>query len=278
MNLTVLVDNNTLIDRYFLAEPAVSYFIETEGLKILFDVGYSDVFYKNAVKLNINLKQLDYLIISHGHLDHIWGLKFLMDIYPETSDKKELLKPELIAHPYALFPKLINDEYIGCNLKKVEISRSFNLNLQKAPIWITDKLVFLGEIERKNHFEAKYPIGKFIEDDVAKDDYLLDDSALVYKSKKGLIIITGCSHAGICNIIEYAKIICKETQIADIIGGFHLLDPNKEDLKYIVDYFKQNQACIKQIHPCHCTNLSSKIALSKCIPLKEVVVGLELKY
>ncbi len=72
MRLTVLVDNNTFIDQYLLGEPAVSYYIEAENKKILFDVGYSDVFLQNAAKLGIDLTQLDMLVFSHGHLDHTW--------------------------------------------------------------------------------------------------------------------------------------------------------------------------------------------------------------
>ena len=65
MELTVLVDNNTLIDRYFYGEPGVSYFIEDEGERILFDVGYSDVFIKNAQKMNIDLLNVGFLVLSH---------------------------------------------------------------------------------------------------------------------------------------------------------------------------------------------------------------------
>lgn len=276
MDLTVLVDNNTFIDDYFLAEPAVSYYLETEGLKILFDVGYSEVFYKNALKLNINLKQLDYVVISHGHLDHIWGLEFLKNIYSKQSNRREFIKPKFIAHPYALLPKLIDNEHIGCKLSREQISETFKLQLTKTPVWLTENLVFLGEIERQNHFEGKYPLGKFMKDGVLQDDYLMDDSALVYKAKEGLVIITGCSHAGIGNIIAYAKKICKTTKIVDIIGGFHLLEPKQQDLEELVNYFSLEN--IRQIHPCHCTDLSSKIALSKCMSLKEVGVGLKISY
>jgi len=68
VKLTVLLDNNTFIDRYFLGEPGVSYFIEADGQKVLFDVGYSDAFIRNALKLNINLLDVDIIVLSHGHL------------------------------------------------------------------------------------------------------------------------------------------------------------------------------------------------------------------
>ena len=81
MKLTVLMDNNTLIDRYFLAEPGVSYLVEVDGKRILFDVGYSDAFITNARKLAIDLLDVDFVVLSHAHLDHTWGLIPLIRLY-----------------------------------------------------------------------------------------------------------------------------------------------------------------------------------------------------
>ena len=67
MKLVVLVDNNTLNDKYYIGEPAVSYYIEVDGKKVLFDTGYSDVFIRNARKMNINVDNIDAIAISHGH-------------------------------------------------------------------------------------------------------------------------------------------------------------------------------------------------------------------
>ena len=78
MKLTVLVDNNTLIDRYFLAEPGLSFLIEDGDTVVLFDTGYSDIFLKNAWKIGLSLTNIDYLVLSHGHLDHTWGLEPLI--------------------------------------------------------------------------------------------------------------------------------------------------------------------------------------------------------
>ena len=278
MELTVLVDNNTLIDRYFYGEPGVSYFIEDEGKRILFDVGYSDVFIKNAQKMNIDLLNVDFLVLSHGHLDHTWGLVPLIKLYTEAIiEKINHKKPTLVAHPLTFLTKKINGlNEIGSVISEEKLSRHFNIKLSKDPVWLTEKLVFLGEIERKNDFEAKRSIGKIVKDNFENDDYLIDDSALVYKSSIGLVIITSCSHAGICNIVEYAKKICEEDNIIDIIGGFHLLNPSKEQLQGTLEYMKKLEP--DEVHACHCTDLNSKIALSKVINLREVGVGLKLEY
>jgi 7,8-dihydropterin-6-yl-methyl-4-(beta-D-ribofuranosyl)aminobenzene 5'-phosphate synthase len=277
MKLKVLIDNNTLIDRYFIAEPGVSYYIEDDETKILFDVGYSDAFIKNAYKMDIDLTNLDYLIISHGHLDHTWGLMPLTNFYTERIfENLEFKKPKLVAHELAFNSKKDNNIEIGSLVDKNILKSFFSLKLSNKPLWINSKIVFLGEIERTNDFENKTPIGKYNDNGIMKNDYLLDDSAIAYKTDDGLVIITGCSHAGICNIIEYAKKVCNDDRIIDVIGGFHLLHPEEEVMNKTLDYFKKQK--INEIHACHCTDLDAKIKLSKVVKLKEVGVGLELNY
>jgi 7,8-dihydropterin-6-yl-methyl-4-(beta-D-ribofuranosyl)aminobenzene 5'-phosphate synthase len=278
VKLTVLVDNNTLIDRYFYGEPGVSYFIEDEGKRILFDVGYSDVFIRNAQKMNINLLDIDFMVLSHGHLDHTWGLNPLIRLYTEAIiEEIDHKKPTLIAHPLTLLTKALNGlEEIGSTISEEKLSKHFQIKLSQEPVWLTKRLVFLGEIGRENDFEAKKPIGKVVKDDLEEDDYLMDDSVLVYRSLRGLVIITGCSHAGICNIVEYAKEICEDDRIVDIVGGLHLLNPPEEQLRGTLEYMKALQPT--EVHACHCTDLDSKIALSKIVNLKEVGVGLVLEY
>jgi 7,8-dihydropterin-6-yl-methyl-4-(beta-D-ribofuranosyl)aminobenzene 5'-phosphate synthase len=222
MKLTVLVDNHTLIDRYFLGEAGVSYFIEDGEYRVLFDVGYSDVFIANARKINIDLLQMDHLVLSHGHLDHTWGLEPLIKLYTEAAvEGAPRRRPRLTAHPLVFAPKLLEGVGdIGMNIPETMLARHFELQLSRQPQWLTDRLVFLGEIERQNDFEAQHPLGRVVIDGREQDDFLLDDSALAYRSAKGLVVITGCSHAGICNIVEQAREICREERVVDIIGGF----------------------------------------------------------
>lgn len=279
MKLTVLVDNNTLIDRYFLAEPGVSYFIQDGDRQVLFDVGYSDVFIRNAHKMaHINLLDVDTVVLSHNHLDHTWGLVPLIALYTEAIiegiDHKQ---PTLVAHPATFMPRTLGDlGEIGSIVSQAELSRHFDLKLSKDPVWLTDRLVFLGEIERRNDFEARQAIGQVVTDGARRADYVMDDSALAYKSPRGLVVITGCSHAGICNIVEHAKKVCGDDRVVDIVGGFHLLEPSEEQLQGTLRYMKELQPA--QVHACHCTDLNSKIALSRVVNLEEVGVGLELEY
>lgn len=265
MKLKVLEDNNTFINMYYLGEPAVSYYIEDGNDTILFDVGYSNAFIKNAEKMNIDLSRVNKLVISHGHNDHTGGLKYFFE---------KIRNIELISHPECFNYKENNTGlYIGASLTKDELSKVCTLNMSKEPIKISEHIIYLGEIPQLNSFELRYTIGKTIINGEKIDDCIKDDSAIVYKSEKGLFIITGCSHSGICNIIEYAKRVCDEQKIYGVIGGFHLLN-NDERLQNTIKYFKDNN--IQLLYPCHCVSLEAKIEIAKKIKINEVGVGLEL--
>jgi len=276
MKITVLVDNNTLIDRYFLAEPGLSLLIEDDETTVLFDTGYSDIFLKNAFKMGKDLTNLDYLVLSHNHLDHTWGLDPLIKYFTELQiEQRPFKRPTLVAHPEIFVsvnaPGLGE---VGCLFSEEKLAKHFPLQLSVKPKALSSKLTFLGEIPRRNDFETNLTFGR--KEGAAEDDQVIDDSALVYHSREGLIIITGCSHAGICNIIEYAKDVCGDHRVVDIIGGFHLLNPPAHQLEGTLSYLAALQP--KAVHACHCTDLPAKIALSRVIPLQEVGVGLSLRY
>lgn len=180
-------------------------------------------------------------------------------------------------HPHALVPKKDNQlGNIGMMLPQSELEYHFHVVTSKEPINITERLVFLGEIERQNDFEKIKKFRILNHDGVDEEDKLLDDTALVYKSNEGLVIITGCSHSGICNICNYAKKVCGDDRIVDIIGGFHLQNPSEERLLKTLQSLKEMN--IKRMHPCHCTDLKSKIFLGQEIEIREVGSGTVLEY
>lgn len=130
---------------------------------------------------------------------------------------------------------------IGCHLSVEELFRHGNVLLTPASLWLTENLVFLGEIERRFEFErAPPPCGYvYTPPDGIRDDTVLDDTALACKTAEGLVIVTGCSHSGICSIVEQAREVCNEDRVADVIGGFHLLDAPPEQIEGILDYFAE---------------------------------------
>lgn len=318
MKIVILVDNNTFINKYYYGEPAASYYIEDGELRMLFDVGYSDIFMRNADKMHIDLNSVNKVIISQGHDDHAGGLKYFL------SQKRPV---EVIAHPDSFNYKVDKEQNsIGMPLSEVEIEQRSKLTLSKSPIWLNDKVVFLGEIPLSNDFELRYTIGKVYfdasglddlddsdEEDIdaesipqysynyklgktriydkrdvytyataesrfingkTVDDEVKEDSAIVYKGKDGLFIITGCSHSGICNIIEYAKQVCNDERVYGVLGGFHLLE-NDRRLHRTIEYLERSQ--IPLLYPCHCVSLESKIEMAKRMSIREVGVGMTLE-
>lgn len=237
MKLTVLTENTA--GSVFGAEHGLSYFIEYDGINILFDTGHSGLFLKNAEKLKIDVaKKADLIVLSHGHWDHGDGLRFI-------SGKT------LITHPDAFIKRFRKNgkNNIGLTLNKEELETKFNLLTSRESHFITDKIIFLGEIPRLNSFEAKTTS---FEDEKGKEDFVIDDSALAVIKNNQLIIVSGCAHSGICNICEYAKKVTGINEIDTVIGGFHLKHNNLQTKKTI-EYLKK--ATISQIIPSHCTEL-----------------------
>ena len=225
MKITILTENVVGYNgaKVCLAEWGFSAFVEVRGLNILFDTGHTDVYKKNAKHLDVNLDAVDFVVLSHHHWDHTGGLRF-----HDFKDKKKL-----IAHPETV-GKLPKEE-------AAKIRNEFEIIYSTKPYKFADGMYFLGEIPRKNDFEE----GKY------KDDDMLDDTAIAIKTAKGAVLITGCSHAGICNICEYAKEVTGEDLYA-VIGGFHLFDDNKEVVDRTIEYFKQEK--VEHLMPMHCVD------------------------
>ncbi len=221
-------------------EHGLSLYIEALNKKILMDVGQSNIFLQNAEKLNIDISSIDYLVLSHGHHDHGKGLKNL-----ENTGLPFYCHPECFI---SRFRKRDTSFYAGIGTTQEELSKKFDVTLSKESLKISDGIYFLGEIERKNNFEAKTtPL--VLED--GKDDWIYDDSGIAIVENNELIVVSGCAHSGICNTIEYAKKVTGANKVKAVIGGFHLKEINDATNKTI-DYFKKEK--IEYIFMGHCTS------------------------
>jgi 7,8-dihydropterin-6-yl-methyl-4-(beta-D-ribofuranosyl)aminobenzene 5'-phosphate synthase len=280
LRVRVLVDNATLTDRFFRGEPGLSLYIETDSRKVLFDAGYSGLFIENAWKMGIDLLQIDQVVLSHGHIDHTGGLPDLIRLFLEAKvEGYPHRKPRFLVHPYCLYPRPLERLVdIGSLIPYDRLSHYFTVETSRAPVWIARDLVYLGEIKRSAQGTPKDEDRKrkILLPSGTCEDPLLDDTALACRLPEGLVVITGCSHSGIENIVETAKRICGDDRILDIIGGLHLLGPTPAELSATVAYLKK--AGVRALHPCHCTSLAAKTALAQALPVHEVGVGLKLEY
>lgn len=267
LRITVLVDNNTYIDRYYLGEPAFSCWLEDGEERILFDTGNSDILLQNAAALGIGLGGMTKLVLSHGHNDHTRGLRFLREA-------GLLQNAELVAHPMCLAPKRWNGEEIGSPYGAKELEQYCRkVTLAALPFALSEHITFLGEIPPCFSFEQQSTIGEVLTDAGWQPDAMREDTALSLRTEKGVYIVTGCSHSGICNIVERAKTVTGEERLAGILGGFHLMECD-ETLEGTVHYLEQQKPGM--LCPCHCVSFAAKARLHRSIPVTEVGVGLQL--
>lgn len=260
MKIIILTENTA--GEKFLAEHGLSYLIEIDGPNILFDTGHSDVFLKNASKMGIDIQhEVETVVLSHGHWDHGDGLQYLQN-------------KKLVVHPGAFIRRFRKSDFspVGLSLSKEKLKSRFELIETKSPQKLTEHLYFLGEIPRKNTFEAQTtPFA----DDSRNDDFVPDDSALAVISKERLIVITGCSHSGICNIVEYAREVTGISQVKAVLGGFHLKEQDEQTLQTI-KYFKRNK--ISQVFPSHCTELPALAAFFNEFHIRQLKTGMRLEF
>ncbi len=256
MKLTVLSENTA--GGSFLAEHGLSYFIEVNETRILLDTGHSDVFKVNAQKLGIDLDNvIDIVVLSHGHWDHGGGLGYL-------KDKK------LLTHPMSFIKRFRTGENkdIGLTLSREELQAKYELIVSDEHYSITEQVIFLGGIPRLNDFEAKTTP---FEDENRQPDFVPDDSAIVVIQDDQLIVITGCSHSGICNIIEYAKKVTGISNVLGVIGGFHLKHNNLQT-QQTVEYLKNQN--VQYLYPSHCTALPALAAFYNAFKIEQVKTGM----
>lgn len=258
MKIYILTENHAWGN--FKAEHGLSYYIEHDS-NVLFDTGHSDLFLQNAKKLNIDLEAVKNIVLSHGHWDHGNGLKYLKN-------------KNLFCHPNVFQKRILKQKNrnIGLDLNLKEVKKQFTIHAHIEPNFISPKIVFLGEIPRTNSFEAK--TSPFILEDGTMD-FVQDDSGLAIINNDELIIISGCAHAGICNIVEHAKNVTGIVKIKAVLGGFHLKSNNKQTQETI-EYLVKNK--VEQIFPSHCTELPALAAFYEHYKFKQLKSGMILNF
>ncbi|MEA4988363.1 MAG: MBL fold metallo-hydrolase [Anaerovorax sp.] len=251
MILKMLVENTSVFDDIY-CEHGLSLYIETKNHKILFDMGASAIFSKNAEKMGVDLKDVDIAILSHGHYDHGGGLATFLKL----NDKAKILLNQNAFGKYFANRQDGEKKYIGLDQ---------NLLPNDRFVFVKDNFIIDDDMELLSNVKGqKYkPSGnkellKEIKGSLVLDDFMHEQN-LIIKEEKGMILVAGCAHNGIINILEnfHQRKGCFPSLV---IGGFHLYNhschqtENPQIVKEIGQFLKETNSTYLT---CHCTGVDA---------------------
>ena len=255
----------------FLAEHGLSLLVSVwqgeEKHTILFDTGYSKVgVLHNLAQLGLNIEDIEVIVLSHGHMDHTGSLNAILDKIPGNIP--------LVLHPGAfVYPRYTRQPNGSKNIWPQTLTRDAlaqkNVKIveSKTPTLIADGMIMVtGEVERTTSFEKGMPNALVEKNGDIVQDPIMDDQAIVMKlDGKGLVVISGCAHAGIVNTLAFAQKTIGEQSIHAVLGGFHLSGPFFEKIHdETIQGIKKMDPDV--IMPMHCTGLKAINRFQKEFP------------
>jgi 7,8-dihydropterin-6-yl-methyl-4-(beta-D-ribofuranosyl)aminobenzene 5'-phosphate synthase len=234
---------------------------------LLFDAGLSKKgLIHNMDVLEVKPKELHTIVLSHGHADHTRGLMGMVERLGER-------KMPLLLHPDAFLErKVIFPDGHEINLpppdRRVLSQDGIEFIEERGPSYLLGGLVLVtGQVHRTTDFETGFPIHYALRNDEwQKDPYIHDDQAVVVHVKdKGLVVLTGCGHAGAINTIRQAQDLTGVQKVHAVIGGFHLSGPLFEPI------IPPTVAALKELDPAmivpaHCTGWKAVHAIAHELP------------
>ena len=239
MKIRCLIENNET--PFFISEHGLSLLIEYNNKKILFDTGKTNSFLNNAKKLNINLSDIDYLVLSHAHYDHTGGV---IDFIKENNYKNSVfVGNNFKANKYSLEEGNFIYKGIPFDIKELK-----NINYVNDYLKVDD-LYLLNNFKELNSFEKINDKFYILDKDYIKDLFT-DELVLAIDTPSGIILFVGCSHVGIVNIINQVKDRLNK-RIRGVVGGFHLSTYSDEYATKIIKKLKEFD--LDFICPIHCS-------------------------
>ena len=217
----------------FKAEHGLSVLVEVEGRSFLWDCGATDITVRNARAMGINLGAIEGIGLSHGHYDHCGGL---MTVLEASGPKRVFMHPEALTPKYAIFGQI--QRFIGIPFSRPAIEGvSLGLELSKEPVEVMPGVKLTGEVPRLTEFEGLEPNLYCLMDGDMVPDPFLDDQALVVDTPDGAVVLTGCAHSGIVNILKH--VLESHEKIRAVVGGTHLGLGDQKRLRPTIDFLDE---------------------------------------
>jgi len=221
---------------HLIAEPGFSALVRVEKngreRTLLFDTGVSPTgMVENMRRLGLSLQDVEVIVLSHGHWDHVTGMEGVAQTLGRAG-LPVMIHPEFWSRRRIRFPGLEPAELPSTSRAALE-GAGFEIVDERHPSFLLDGSVLItGEVDRTTEFETGFDgHDAFRDGGWQPDPLILDDQALVLcLQERGLVVLSGCGHAGIVNTVRYAQKVTGERRIAAIIGGFHLSGPMFEPI------------------------------------------------
>jgi 7,8-dihydropterin-6-yl-methyl-4-(beta-D-ribofuranosyl)aminobenzene 5'-phosphate synthase len=241
-----------------IAEPGFSALVRvTIGGRertILFDAGVTPTgVVENMRRLELTPKDIETIVLSHGHWDHVAGMEGIAKEVGRAS-LPVLIHPEFWRRRRIAIPGLAPGELPATSRSALE-GAGFEIVEEQQPSFLLDGSVLVtGEVDRTTPFETGFAGHEaHVNGSWEPDPLILDDQAIVMRlADRGLVVLTGCGHAGIINVLRHAQRLTGESQVAAVIGGFHLSGPMFEPIiEPTVAAFDELEPVL--LMPAHCT-------------------------
>ncbi|MEG1563322.1 MAG: MBL fold metallo-hydrolase [Bacteroides sp.] len=267
VKITVLIDNNPHPQNKLLdTEHGLSLYIEFDSKKILCDMGASDKYAENAQRLGIDLKEIDFATLSHGHADHTGGLGSFLKINQQAT---VYLSNKIFGRKfYSYRQECKRDISTDQELESMYPQR---FDYVAGSQWINPKIALV--YNDCNRF-ALPQANRFLtvaDDNGETPDDFSHEIALALKSRQGLVIISSCSHGGAMNIIDSCRRFTGIDKVHAFVGGLHFVDQSRTD-EEVSAFVETMTAFAPNIRICtgHCTGSIAKQQLSTQKILPEV--------